>query len=64
MGCYFALGKALRGFLLHRYAAKLNQQWAERLDDSLVGDAVAGDDAVAVLHFSFVVAQRPAKEIG
>ena len=42
-------------------AAKLSQQRLQRCNDFRVGHAVAGDDAVAVLHVGVVVTKRLAQ---
>jgi hypothetical protein len=43
------------GYILNSFAAKLIQQWRERVDNLIVGDAVAGDQTIHVLNFRHVV---------
>ena len=48
----------------HGSASKLREQWSQRLDDAFMRDAIAGNHAVAILHFDLVVAQRLAEQVG
>jgi len=60
----FRLRKSSEGFLIHRNAAKLNQQRRQRLNDLDMRYTVARDNTITVLQVGFVVAERTPKEIG
>ena len=61
----FKLGENLLAtdLLVYGPASELAQQRLQRCDDPFVRNAIACDDAVSILHFKVVVAQRLAKQV-